>query len=129
MSDEARRAIQPEGLAVVDAPYSPVVVSGDLVFLSGQVPYDDMGRVVSTDFSAQAVQVFENLSRCLTAAGCDFGDVVKVTAFVTDFENFGVYNEIYTRYFNEPFPARTTVRVDLYDFLIEVEAIARRSLG
>jgi 2-iminobutanoate/2-iminopropanoate deaminase len=116
----------PEGIGRPIAPYSPVVVSGDLVFVSGQVPFDEGNQIVSDDFEAQARQVFANLGRCLEAAGCGFADVVKVNAYVSDFDVFGVFNAVYAEHFTPPLPARTTVRAGLYGFHLEVDAIARR---
>ena len=117
---------QPEGLTQPIAPYSPVVVSEDLVLLSGQIPFDEQGALVSEEFATQARQVFENMRRCLASAGCGFGDVVKVTAYLASFDDFAAYNEIYDDYFEPPYPARTTVQAGLYGFRIEVEALARR---
>lgn len=122
----ARTAIQPEGLAVPQPPYSPVVVSGDLVYTAGQVPFDEEGNVVSDDFREQAHQTFRNVGRCLEAAGCTFDDVIKVNAYLTDFANFPVFNEVYREYFSEPYPARTTVGAQLVGVKLEVEAIARK---
>ena len=120
------QAVQPEGVAKPRPPYSPAVVSGDLVVLSGQVPFDENGDVVSDDFGAQARQVFENVRRCLDAAGCGLEDVIKVTTFLADLSDFAVYNELYAEYFRPPYPARTTVGAGLIGIKIEVEAIARR---
>jgi 2-iminobutanoate/2-iminopropanoate deaminase len=94
------------------------------VLVSGQVPFD--GAVVSDDFRTQAVQVFENLGRCLRAAGCDYRDLLKVNGFVADLADFATYNEVYREYIPEPYPARTTVRADLVGVRVEVEALARR---
>jgi 2-iminobutanoate/2-iminopropanoate deaminase len=116
----------PSGLSQPIAPYSPVVVSRDMVFLSGQIPFDQNGKLVSDEFEPQAKQVFENMRRCLEAAGCGFEDVLKVNAFLASFDDFGAYNEVYGQYFAPPYPARTTVQAGLYGFRIEIEAIARR---
>jgi 2-iminobutanoate/2-iminopropanoate deaminase len=117
---------QPPGLPQPSAPYSPVIVSGDLVLLSGQIPFDATGGLVSDDFAAQARQVFDNMRRCLAAAGCGFEDVVKVNAYLASFDDFQTYNEVYAEYFAPPYPARTTVQAGLYGFSLEVEALARR---
>ena len=121
-----RTALQPEGLAAPKPPYSPVLVSGDLVYTAGQVPFDADGNLVSEDFAEQARQTFRNLGRCLEAAGCGFGDVVKVNAYLSDLGDFPVFNEVYAEYFTEPYPARTSVGAVLLGFKIEVEAIARK---
>jgi 2-iminobutanoate/2-iminopropanoate deaminase len=119
--------VQPDGLATPKAPYSPVVVTGDFVLTAGQVGFDADGNVVSDDFEAQARQVFDNIGRCLAAAGVGFEHVIKVSAFLTDFANFPVFNAVYREYFQAPYPVRTTVQAGLAPGLhVEVEAIARK---
>jgi 2-iminobutanoate/2-iminopropanoate deaminase len=119
--------IQPEGIARPSFPYSPVVVSGELVFTSGQVANDAKGAVVSGEIEAQCRRVLDNIRACLHAAGCDFSDVIKVNAFLTDLGNFPTYNAVYREYFRDPYPARTTVGVALAPgLLVEVDVIARR---
>ena len=121
------QALQPDGLAVPKAPYSPVVVSGDLVFTAGQVAFDADGNVVSPEFEAQARQVMDNIGRCLAAAGCGFEHVIKVNAFLTDLANFPTFNAVYREYFQAPYPVRATVQAGLAPgLLVEVEAVARR---
>jgi 2-iminobutanoate/2-iminopropanoate deaminase len=123
----ARDARQPDGVARPKAPYSPVAVSGDQVFTAGQVGYDADGNLVDGGVEAQTRQALDNLRACLQAAGCDLEDVVKVTAFLTDLGDFEAYNAAYREYFDEPYPARTTVGVDLPGgLLVEIEAVAAR---
>jgi reactive intermediate/imine deaminase len=122
-----RHAIQPEGVPVPAPPYSPVVVSGDLVCTAGQVAMDPTGEIVPGGIAEQTEQVLRNVAACLAAAGCGMGDVVKTTVFLTDFADFAVFNEVYARHFDPPYPARSTVQVGLADgLLVEIEAIARR---
>lgn len=121
-----REALQPDGVPAPLAPYSNVVVSGDLVFVSGQVPYDAEGELVGPDFTAQAHQVFRNLGACLDAAGCGFPDVCKITAYLADFTDFEIYNAVFEDYVKPPYPARTTVQAGLYGFGIEIDLIAER---
>jgi 2-iminobutanoate/2-iminopropanoate deaminase len=119
--------IQPDGIARPSFPYSPVVVSGDLVVTSGQVANDATGTVVSGGIEEQSRQVLDNIRACLDAAGCRLADVIKVNAFRTDLENFAVYNAVYREYFSEPYPARTTVGAALAPgLLVEIEVVARR---
>ena len=121
------QALQPDGLAVPKAPYSPVIVSGDLVVTAGQVAFDADGNVVSPEFEAQVRQVLDNIGRCLAAAGCGFEHVIKVNAYVTDFANFPTFNAVYREYFQPPYPVRTTVQAGLAGgFLVEIEAVARK---
>ena len=122
-----KEAIQPEGLARPAAPYSPVVVSGDLVYTAGQVGFDESGKLTADDITGQTRQAFQNLVACLRAGGCEPADVLKVNAYLTDLGNFAAFNEVYKATFQEPYPARTTVGVSLPGgILVEVEAIARR---
>lgn len=122
-----KEAIQPEGVATPKAPYSPVVVSGDLVYTAGQVGFDRTGQLAADDIAGQTKQVFENLLACLRAAGCGPEDVLKVNAYLADLGDFAAFNEVYETVFQAPYPARTTVGVNLPGgLLVEVEAIARR---
>ncbi len=119
------RAIEPEGYAAPQVPYSSVVVSGDLVATAGQVPLTPEGVLVGDDFREQAEQVFVNLRACLAAAGCTLADVFKVNGYLASFDDFPVYNEVYVRHFSPPLPVRTTVQAGLYGIKVEIEAWAR----
>jgi 2-iminobutanoate/2-iminopropanoate deaminase len=124
----ARDARQPEGVVRPRLPYSPVVVAGDQVFTAGQVGFDGEGNLVEGGVGAQTRQALDNLRACLQAGGCDLADVVKVTAFLDDLGDVEEYNAVYREYFDEPYPARTTVGVDLPGgILVEIEAVAQRS--
>ena len=119
-------AVQPEGLARPAAPYSPVVVSGDLVVTAGQVGFDESGQLAADDIEGQCRQALQNLRTCLQAASCELADVIKVNAFLTDLGNFSVFNDVYREYFQEPYPVRSTVGVSLpAGILVEIEAVAR----
>jgi 2-iminobutanoate/2-iminopropanoate deaminase len=120
-------AIQPEGLARPQAPYSPVVAAGDLVFTAGQVAHDETGKLVADDIDGQCRRALDNVRTCLLAAGCDLSDVVKVTAFLADLGDFDAYNRVYREYFDAPYPARSSVGVSLpAGILVEIEAVARK---
>ena len=121
------RALQPDGLARPASPYSPVVVSGDLVVTAGQVAHDASGQLAADDIGGQCRRALDNVRACLQAAGCELSDVIKVTAFLADLGDFPAYNDVYREYFDEPYPARTTVGVSLpAGILVEIEAVARR---
>jgi 2-iminobutanoate/2-iminopropanoate deaminase len=122
-----RQALQPEGMAKPKPPYSPVVVSGDTVFTAGQVAFDEAGEVVEGGIEEQTRRALENVRACLEAAGCTLDDVVKVTAFLADLGEFAGYNDVYREFFDEPYPARTSVQAGLPPgILVEIEAVARR---
>lgn len=122
-----RNAIQPDKIAVPKAPYSPVIVSDDLVYTAGQIAFDADGNMVGDDAGTQTRQVLENVRRCLEAVGCGLDDVIKVNAYLTDLANFGAFNAVYEEYFTAPFPVRTTVEAGLVPgFLVEIDVVARK---
>jgi enamine deaminase RidA (YjgF/YER057c/UK114 family) len=114
--------------------YSQVVEvrTGRLVFIAGQTALDKEGKLVgSSDFAAQAEQVFRNLTIALQSAGCTASNLVKLTVFLRNMENLSLYREARNRFFSTTTPpaapAVALVEVSkLYgpDFLIEIEAIA-----
>jgi 2-iminobutanoate/2-iminopropanoate deaminase len=120
-------AIQPDGIATPPGAFSPVVAAGDRVYTAGQVGADASGAIVDGGVEAQTRQALENVRLCLEAAGCGLDDVVKVNAYLTDMGAFDVYNAVYTEFFREPYPARTTVGATLAPgLLVEIEAVAHR---
>jgi len=120
------RAAQPDGLARPAGPYSPVVESGDLVFTAGQVAHDLDGNLIEGGIEEQTRRAIENVRTCLEAAGCGLGDVLKVSAFLVDLDDFPAFNAVYREYFSEPYPVRTTVGVSLPGgILVELDAVAR----
>jgi 2-iminobutanoate/2-iminopropanoate deaminase len=117
----------PKGKAI--GPYSLGIASGDLVFLSGQIPLDSAtGKLVAGDVSAQARQSLENLKSVLEAAGLTFAHVVKTTIFLTDMADFAAVNKVYKAYVTEPYPARSTIAVAGLPLgaKVEIEMIAAR---
>ncbi len=122
-----KEAIQPDGMAVPKAPYSPVVASGDLVYTAGQVGFDANGDLVDGGVVEQTRQALENVRTALAAAGCGLDHVLKVNAYLSDLGDFEGFNEVYKTFFSEPYPARTTVGVSLPgSIVVEIEAVARR---
>ena len=106
-------------------PYSQAIISGNLVFTSGQIAINPQtGKVEKTDIEGQTVQVLENLKAVLEAAGCSLEKVVKTTCFLADMKDFARFNEIYGGYFTGQ-PARSCVAAKELPkgVLVEVEAI------
>ncbi|MBB1360804.1 RidA family protein [Shewanella sp. SR44-4] len=92
--------------------YSQAVKVGSTVYLSGQIPLDPKTMtMVSDDFAEQVVQVFENLTAVCEAAGGRMSDIVKLNIFLTDLSHFSTVNEIMSRYFQQPYPARAAIGV------------------
>lgn len=93
-------------------PYSQAVRHGDLVFFSGQIPLDpETMDVVTGGIEVQSVRVLENMSAVAKAAGGSLQDIIKLTIFLTDLADFATVNETMKRYFDAPYPARSTVQV------------------
>lgn len=105
-------------------PYSPAIRVGGQVFASGQAGFTKDGELLS-GITSQTRQTLENLLAVLASAGASEQDVVRVGVFLTDVADFAAMNEVYASVFSEPFPARTTVYVDLPPgMLVEIDAIA-----
>lgn len=120
-----KNAIHSEHAPAAIGTYSQAVQSGNLVFLSGQIPLDPATmQVVQGDFPARARQVFENLAAVAKAAGGTLDDVVKLTIFLTDLADFGSVNSVMAEYFAEPYPARAAVGVAALPKGVDVEADA-----
>ena len=107
-------------------PYSQAVITGNLLFSSGQIALDpETGVVVGETIEKQTEQVMKNLGAILEEAGLGYGDVVKTVCFLDDMNDFAAFNEIYGKYFTEK-PARSCVAVETLPkgVLCEVEVIA-----
>ncbi len=108
-------------------PYSQGIITGNLLFASGQVPLDpETGSVVEGGIKEQAHRVFQNIRAIMEAAGISMDNVVKTDVFIKDMNDFAAVNEVYAEYFTKPYPARSCVEVARLpkDVLIEVETIA-----
>jgi 2-iminobutanoate/2-iminopropanoate deaminase len=107
-------------------PYSPAMIaSGPTVYVSSQGPIDPATNQFSTgSFAEQADLVFRNVAALLEAAGSSWAHAVKVTVYLADFANFAAMNEVYLRYIQEPYPARTTVQSAIGNSPIAVDCIA-----
>ena len=93
-------------------PYNQAVVTGDMLFISGQIALvPGTADLANADITEETNQVMKNLKAILTEAGMDFGNVVKTTIFLSDMNLFGAVNEIYGSYFTGDYPARETVAV------------------
>ena len=111
-------------------PYSQAIRAGDTVYLSGQIPLDPAtGELVAGDIEAQAVRVFENLKAVAEAAGGSLRQAVKITIYLTDLGHFATVNAIMARYFEQPYPARSTIEVSALPRGARVEVDAVMVLG
>ncbi len=108
-------------------PYSQAIVTGGLLFVSGQIPLDPAtGAMVEGGIEAQTTRVLDNLKAIVEAAGTTFANAVKTTVYITDINDFGKVNEIYAGYFTENPPARVCVEVSNLPkgALVEIDLIA-----
>ena len=108
-------------------PYSQAVKTGNMLFVSGQVPFvPETMEIVEGDVKAQTAQSLKNVQAILAEAGLDFSHVVKSTVFIKDMNEFAAINEVYAEYFGENKPARACVEVARLpkDVKVEIEVIA-----
>ena len=109
-------------------PYSQAIVTGNLVFTSGQIPLDpETGVLVGKDIREQTERVCKNLSAVLTAAGSSLEKAVKTVCYLSNMEDFAAFNEVYATFFTGK-PARSCVAVKTLPTgaLVEVEVIAEK---
>jgi len=108
------------------APYSDAVRVGDILFLTGQVGFNnDSLKLAHGGIKAETIQALENIKAVLEANGSDLKHVAKCTVILTDVNDFGVFNEVFRQYFPENKPARTTFIANLViDAKIEIDVIA-----
>lgn len=122
-----RRVVSTPNAPAAIGPYSQAIVAGGGVFCSGQIPLDPAtGQLVEGSISVQTRRVLDNLKAVLEAADATLQDVVKVTLFLTDLNDFAEVNQVYAEYFPEAPPARSTFQVSALPrgARVEVEAIA-----
>jgi 2-iminobutanoate/2-iminopropanoate deaminase len=103
-------------------PYSQAVKSNGFVFVSGQIPLNpESGDLMNASIEDQAEQVIQNLKNVCEAANTSLSDIVKLTIYITDMNDFSIVNEAMAKHFNEPYPARATVEVSALPLGVNVE--------
>ncbi|MBD3362287.1 hypothetical protein GF362_01050 [Candidatus Dojkabacteria bacterium] len=123
-----KKAVSTDKAPSAPSIYSQAIENGNLVFLSGQVHLTPDGELVEGSFKDKVDQIMNNLQTVLEEAELGFEDVVKVTVFLTNMEDYQRFNEIYVQYFDEPFPAREAVCVKALPLgaIIEISMIASK---
>jgi 2-iminobutanoate/2-iminopropanoate deaminase len=122
-----KKIISSEAAPRAIGPYSQAVVVNGVAYLSGQIPIDpSTNQLIEGGIEQQTERVLENLKAVLAAAGASFASVVKTTVFLKDMAEFPKMNEVYSRYFPENPPARSTVQAAKLprDVSIEIDCIA-----
>ena len=107
-------------------PYSQAIKSGNMLFISGQVPVNPTTGELTGDIRVQTRQVLENIKSILLAAGASLVDIAKTTVFLKNLDDFAAMNEVYREYFPNDAPARSTIEVSRIPrgSLVEIEATA-----
>lgn len=107
-------------------PYSHAVRSGNTLYLSGQVPYDNNGTLIGTNIAEQTEQTIKNMKSLLASAGLGMSNIVKTTIFLADWNDFSEFNTVYAKFMSNHKPARVTVQAGglVPGCLLEMEAIA-----
>ncbi len=124
-----KRKIASSGAPGAIGPYSQAIEVDGFLFTAGQIGIDPKTGELQPGVKLQAEQALKNLMEILQEAGYSADDVVKTTIFLANIEDFAEVNEVYSKFFNEPYPARSTVAVAALPkgALVEIELIARRS--
>jgi len=114
-----------EGMPVPSGPYSPAVVWGDMVFVSGLLAVNPDGKEIAGDIREEAMVVLRNLKRLLETAGSGLDKVLSVTVYLDDIKDLSAFNEVYEEFFSPPYPSRSAVGVSLLGrFQVELSAVA-----
>jgi reactive intermediate/imine deaminase len=103
-------------------PFSHLVKTGNLVFLSGQGPFDPRTNEIPPAFDDQVRLTLRNIETLTRAAGGSLRDIVRVGVYLRDIRNFDAMNRIYEEVFSEPYPARTTIQSDM-TIEVEIDAV------
>ncbi len=129
VASQRRQVIRPVRFPATGLPYSPGILVGDTLYLSGQLGRDpETAKLVPGGIEAETRQALKNLREVLKAAGMDYEDVVSVTAFITDFADFPKFNAAYAEVFASDPPARATVQVVALNLgaRVEIQMVAAR---
>jgi 2-iminobutanoate/2-iminopropanoate deaminase len=117
--------IAPVGGPHASGAYAPAIRAGNLVFVSGQGPFDpSSGELAAEDIAGQVRRTLANVALVLEAVGAGLSDVVRVDAYLANIEDFADYDDTFREVFGERLPTRTTVEAGLGSILVEINAIA-----
>ncbi len=108
----------------MNLPFTPGIRLGELLFVSGQGPIDNKGKIVQGDIKAQTRLTLENFRQVVEAAGSTMYNVVQTTVYLKDLYDYAGMNEVYSSFFPDPKPARATIQAQLlFGMLVEVQGI------
>lgn len=103
--------------------YSPGIIAGNTLYLSGQGPFDAAGERVGLTFADQVRQTFSNLEAVAREAGTTLAATVRYGVYLKNLDDFAEFNEIAAEFLSEPLPARTTIEAPLRGFDVEIDAV------
>ena len=123
-----KKVISTDKAPAAIGPYSQSIEVENMVYTSGIIPVDPATGEIPEGSVAQAEQAFTNMKNLLEAAGTSVDNVIKTTVFIKEMNDFGAINEVYAKYFTEPYPSRSCVEVARLpkDVMLEIEAIATK---
>lgn len=126
--NKMKQVISTDKAPAAIGPYSQAIDMGDVIYTSGVIPVDPKTGEINKSTTKQAEQAFTNLKNLIEAAGSSIDNVVKTTVFIKDMNDFSDINEVYAKYFTEPYPARSCVEVARLpkDVMLEIEAIVSK---
>jgi 2-iminobutanoate/2-iminopropanoate deaminase len=117
-----KQEVRADGAPAPIGPYSQgIVTSGRFLFVAGQTPKDPVTGSMPSDFRGQVELCLKNVKAIVEKGGGTMADVVKVNAYLADLGNFAAFNEVYSKYFTPPYPARTTIGAVLPGWAVQVE--------
>lgn len=120
------KAISTDKAPAAIGPYSQAVKTDNFIFISGQLPINPVSGEMADNIKEQTKQSLNNVTAILHEAGSSSDKILKITVFLQNMNDFADMNEVYSEFFNEPYPARAAVEVARLpkDALIEIEAVA-----
>lgn len=121
--------LSPPGIPAPRGPYSPAIRAGDFIFVSGQVPVNaETQKMELSDIRGETRLVLTNIQRLLKGAGASLTDVVKCSVFLSDGQDFTAMNEVYSEFFGDAKPTRTTIvcQFAMPGMKVEIDCIAYR---
>jgi len=125
-----KKSIFSENAPKAIGPYNQAISFGNLLFISGQIPFDKDGNLISDKIGEQTLQCLKNIESILLESEYSLADILKTTIFLTNMNDFAEINEVYLNFFNNTiFPARSTVEVSRLpkNVKIEIEVIAGKN--
>lgn len=124
-----KKSISGEGIPPALGPYSSAVMTGNILYASGQIPLDEKGNLISSSVADALAVIMKNVKAILYAEGMNLNDIVKTTVFSASMDYFPEFNEAYASYFEKPYPARSFIEVSKLpkNAMIEMEFIAVKS--